>query len=154
MLEKFNKKLIIILGFIICSIAILFYSMKYLSIENNKIVNQIRISNVDITEPRFSINSSSQKILVTAKEGNFIEENKILLKKNVKFSSNDFSIESDNVTFDRVKQTAFSEQKSVFKSKKTTISSEGFNIYDNGNKIKFFGNSVIILKWKYLYLSC
>ena len=56
--------------------------MKYLSIENNKIVNQIRISNVDITEPRFSINSSSQKILVTAKEGNFIEENKILLKKN------------------------------------------------------------------------
>jgi len=145
-LLSFNKKLIVILGFIICSIAIVFYSMKYLSLETNKLVNQISISNVDIIEPRFSINSSSQKILVTAKEGNFIAENKILLKKNVKFSSNDFSIESDNVTFDRVKQTAYSEQKSVFKSERTRISSEGFNIYDNGNKIKFFGNSVIILK--------
>ena len=59
--------------------------MKYLSLETNKLVNQISISNVDIIEPRFSINSSSQKIVVTAKEGNFIAENKILLKKMLNF---------------------------------------------------------------------
>ena len=97
-------------------------------------------------KPRFAINSPTQKILVTAKEGNFVGDNKILLKKSVKFSSNKFSIESDNVTFDREAQTAYSKNKSIFKSKNTTISAEGFNIYDNGNKIKFFGQSTVILK--------
>ena len=26
--------------------------------------------------------------------------------------------------------------------------SEGFDIFDNGNKINFYGNSRVILKWK------
>ncbi len=104
------------------------------------------ISDVDITEPRFAINNSKQKIFITAKEGNFISESEILLKKNVLFKSNNFIIESDNVIFDRKKQTASSKTKSIFISDKTRIDSEGFNIYDNGKKIKFFGNSVIILK--------
>ena len=34
----------------------------------------------------------------------------------------------------------------------TKINSEGFNIYDNGKKIKFYGNSVIILKWNILFI--
>jgi len=34
----------------------------------------------------------------------------------------------------------------LFKSKNTTISSEGFNIMEEGNKINFVGNSTIILK--------
>ncbi len=104
------------------------------------------ISDVDITEPRFAINNSKQKIFITAKEGNFISESEILLKKNVLFKSNNFIIESDNVIFDRKKQTATSQTKSIFISDKTRIDSEGFNIYDNGKKIKFIGNSVIILK--------
>ncbi len=109
-------------------------------------MNNNIISDVDITEPKFSINSTRQKILITAKEGNFVDNNNILLKKNVLFKSNNFSIESDNVIFNRKEQTATSSTESVFKSEKTRISSEGFNIYDSGNKIKFYGNSVIILK--------
>ena len=105
------------------------------------------VSDVDITNPRFAINGDNQKILVSAKEGNFIDTNKILLQREVKFKSNNFSIETEKVIFDRKAQTAESKSFSKFNSEKTEISSEGFNIYDNGNKINFNGNSVIILKW-------
>ena len=104
------------------------------------------LSNADISEPKFAINNKSKKIFITAKEGNFITKNEILLIDNVRFNSNNFSIETDRVIFDRNDQTAKSKTKSVFKSKNTTISSEGFNIYDKGNKIIFHGNSFIILK--------
>ena len=104
------------------------------------------ISNADITEPRFTINNSNNKILVTAKEGNFINKNEILLRKNVLFKSENFSIESERVIFDRKNQTAKSESKSIFRSKNTKISSEGFDIYDNGDKIKFIGYAVVVLK--------
>ncbi len=109
-------------------------------------MSNVVLSSADIIEPRFAINGINQKIFVTAKEGNFIDDNKILLKKNVVFKSNNFSIKTDNVMFNRLEQTATSNSKSFFKSKNTNISSEGFNIYDNGNKIKFNGNSIIIIK--------
>ena len=127
-------------------ILIFFVFKLYFSFDNKIINNNIKVSNVDITEPRFAINSLTQKIYVTAEEGNFVADGKILLKKNVMFTSNNFSIESDNVTFNREEQTAQSKDKSIFKSKNTTISSEGFNIYDNGNKINFNGNAKLILK--------
>ena len=128
-------------------IFLIFFIFKvYNLIEDDLVQNGFIISKADITEPRFAINNPSQRIFVTAKEGNFIEEGKILLKKNVKFTSNNFSIESDNVTFDRKKQTAQSNNESIFKSENTTISSEGFDIFDNGNKINFYNNSIIILK--------
>ena len=76
----------------------------------------------------------------------FLNKDEILLNKNVKFKSNDFSIETEKVIFDRNKQTAESKTKSLFTSKNTTISSDGFNIHDKGNKIIFHGNSYIILK--------
>ncbi len=120
--------------------------MKYFSYENKLIEIEAVITNVDITQPRFAINSPTQKIFITANEGNFVGQDEILLKKNVKFSSKKFIIESDNVIFDRKQQTAQSKNKSIFKSKNTTISSEGFDIYDNGNKIKFYGFSKVILK--------
>ena len=82
----------------------------------------------------------------SAKEGNFINKDEILLNKNVKFKSNDFSIETEKVIFNRNKQTARSQTKSLFKSENTKIFSEGFNIYDRGNVIEFFGNSNILLK--------
>ena len=75
-----------------------------------------------------------------------MNKDEILLNKNVKFKSNDFSIETEKVIFDRNKQTAKSKTKSLFTSKNTTISSDGFNIYDDGNKIMFYGNSLIVLK--------
>ena len=70
----------------------------------------------------------------------------ILLKDNVRFKSNDFSIETDKVIFNRDKQTAQSSSRSLFKSKNTSITSDGFDIYDKGDKIIFYGNSYIILK--------
>ena len=104
------------------------------------------MSNVDIEEPRFAINNDEKKINITASEGNFLNKDEILLRENVKFKSNDFIIETENVIFDRKKETARSKTKSKFKSKNTTILSDGFNIYDQGNKITFYGKSFIVLK--------
>ena len=105
-----------------------------------------RITNADISEPKFSINNDNQKIYITAKEGNFINKNEILLKKDVKFKSNDFSIETEKVIFDRNNQSAKSKTRSLFKSKNTSITSDGFDINEMGNKIVFYGNSFVILK--------
>ena len=106
----------------------------------------MNLPKVDILEPKFAINNDTKKIYITAKEGNFLNKDEILLNKNVKFKSNNFSIETDKVIFNRNKETALSKSKSLFKSKNTTISSDGFNIYDKGNKIIFYGNSFIVLK--------
>ena len=113
-----------------------------IDLENSELI----LSNADISEPKFAINNDSKKIFVTAKQGNFLNKDKILLKENVRFKSNDFSIETQRVIFDRNNQTAQSKSKSLFKSKNTTISSDGFDIYDKGNKIIFHGNSFIVLK--------
>ncbi len=109
-------------------------------------ISSQKLSNVDITKPKFAINNETKKIYITAKEGNFLNDDEILLKDDVKFQSNNFSIETERVIFNRNKETAQSKSKSLFKSEKTTISSDGFNIYENGNKIIFFGNSHIVLK--------
>ena len=89
---------------------------------------------------------SQKKIHITASQGNFINKDEVILKENVRFKSNDFSIKTETVIFDRNKQTAKSKTKSILKSKNTTITSDGFNIHDKGNKIIFYGNSYIILK--------
>ena len=145
-LLSLNKVYVLFVILLICSIFFIFLVFQIYFKNENDILKKIEISNVDITEPKFSINNNSKKIFVTAKEGNFLKNDKILLRKNVKFKSDNFSLLSDNVTFDRKKQTAFSDEKSLFKSKNTTISSEGFNIMEEGNKINFVGNSTIILK--------
>ncbi len=108
--------------------------------------NKSSLSDVDIAEPKFSINNEKKKIYITASEGNFLNKNEVLLKDKVRFKSNDFSIETEKVIFNRDKQTARSETKSIFKSKNATIFSDGFNIHDKGNKISFYGKSNIILK--------
>ncbi len=121
--------------------------LKQFTLNKIKLKNPINnFSNVDILEPKFSINNESKKIYITAKEGNFLNKDEILLKDSVKFKSNDFSIETEKVIFNKDKQTAQSKTKSLFKSKNTTIFSDGFDIYDNGNRIIFFGNSYITLK--------
>ena len=99
-----------------------------------------------LIKPKFSINSENQKIAVTAKEGNFISENKILLKKDVIFKSKKFKIMSDDVVFDKQGLTASSSKKSKFISKKTSIVSSGFEIFDNGNKLNFNGKTILIIK--------
>jgi len=82
----------------------------------------------DISEPKFSINSKEQKISVTAKEGNFLTEDEIVLEKNVIFKSNKFKIYTDNVVFNKKTLVASSQDKSKFISDNTSIDSAGFDI--------------------------
>ena len=143
-----NRKFIILFGAVIIFLflAIIFYKQ----INLNSIIIEDTISslpNADISEPKFAINNESKKIYITASQGNFLNKDEVLLKENVRFKSNDFSIETEKVIFNRDKQTAKSKTKSMFKSKNATITSNGFNIHDKGNKIIFYGNSYIILKW-------
>ena len=146
-LLSLDRKHILLFSVIIFIFFLILVFFNYFSsLEKNLLSNQSIIPNVDITEPRFAINNSNQKILVSAKEGNFLDDSRILLNKNVLFKSNDFVIRTDKVIFNRLDETAVSETKSTFISNNTKINSEGFNIYDNGKKIKFYGNSVIILK--------
>ena len=108
--------------------------------------NRTIISNIDVSQPKFVINNNRQKIFITASEGNFINKNEISLNKDVRFKSSDFSIETENVIFNRKKQTAHSKDKSYFKTKNAIINSEGFDIYEKGNKIIFYGKTFIKLK--------
>ena len=142
-----NRKLIFVSGIILFClfILIIFSNQTNLSYEEVKNIKNSS-SNADISEPKFSINNNSNQIFITAAEGNFLNKNEILLKDNVRFKSNDFSIETDKVIFNRDKQTAQSSSRSLFKSKNTSITSDGFDIYDKGDKIVFYGNSYIILK--------
>ena len=131
---------------VVLSFVILILSKQFLL--NKTVIGKInsKLSNVDISEPKFAINNNSNKINITAKEGNFLNKDEVLLRKNVRFKSKDFSIETEKVIFNRNKQTANSEVKSLFKTDNTTIFSNGFDINNNGNNIKFHGNSKLILK--------
>ena len=146
-LLSLNKKIVLILSLVFLILVFLGFFVKYfLSSQKNTSYLEISSSESDIIKPKFTINSSNQKIAVTAKEGNFISENKILLKKDVIFKSKRFKIFSDDVIFDKKNLTASSLEKSIFLSKKTSIESNGFEIVDNGNKINFNGNTVLIIK--------
>ena len=142
-----NRKFIILFGSIIIFLFLIIIFYKQINLNN--IIKEDAInssSSADISEPKFAINSESKKIYITASQGNFINKDEVLLNENVRFKSNDFSIETEKVIFNRDKQTAKSKTKSMFKSKNATITSDGFNIHDKGNKIIFYGNSYIILK--------
>ena len=141
-----NRKVFLIFLFFVAIFFVGLVITKQITINNNFENVKIKMSNVDIEEPKFSINNDDKKINVTASEGNFLNKDEILLRENVKFKSNDFIIETENVIFDRKNETAQSKTRSLFKSKNTTILSDGFNIYDQGNKITFYGKSFIVLK--------
>ena len=133
------------------ALAVIFFSLIVFYEQTN--LNSFRfeektnnLSDADIAEPKFAINNETKKIYITASEGNFLNKDEVLLKNNVRFKSNNFSIETDKVVFNRNQQTAQSKTRSLFKSENITISSDGFNIYDKGNKIIFHGNSYIVLK--------
>ena len=142
-----NRKFIILFGAIIIFLFLIIIFFKQINLNNIIIEDTVKSSsNADISEPKFAINNESKKIYITASQGNFINKDEVLLNDNVRFKSNDFSIETEKVIFNRDKQTAKSKTKSMFKSKNATITSDGFNIHDKGNKIIFYGNSYIILK--------
>ncbi len=142
-----NKRLIFFIGVALISIFIIFIFSKQINLNKFEIkFSNENLSNIDILEPKFAINNLSKKINITANQGNFINKDEVLLQNNVRFKSNNFSIETEKVIFNRNEQTAQSNSKSLFKSEKTVITSDGFDITDKGNKIIFYGNSLIILK--------
>ena len=142
-----NKRLIFFIGVALISIFIIFIFSKQINLNKFEIkFSNEDLSNIDILEPKFAINNLSKKINITANQGNFLNKDEVLLQNNVRFKSNDFSIETEKVIFNRNEQTAQSNSKSLFKSEKTVITSDGFDITDKGNKIIFYGKSLIILK--------
>ena len=145
-LLSLNKKyLIIVIAFIITiALFVFIYETINTSLLQKKTVN-FKINRSDITKPKFTINSENQKISISANEGNFINNNEILLKNDVVFESNKFTIYSDDVIFNKNDQTAASKVKSKFVSENTSILSDGFEIVDNGNQIKFNGKTTINL---------
>ena len=92
-----NKSLIFFFGIILISLFLIIIFSKQITLNNIEVkISANNSPNVDITEPRFAINNNSTKIHITAKEGNFINKDEILLKENVRFKSNDFSIETES----------------------------------------------------------
>ncbi len=147
-LLSLNKKIFLTFSFFVFFIIFILISFVYFQSNvtktNNILVNK---KTADITKPKFSINSNKQKISVTANEGNFLTEDKIMLENNVIFKSNKFKIYSDNVIFNKKNLVASSNNKSIFVSKNAYIDSVGFDIIENGNIINFKGKTKLILKW-------
>ena len=144
---QLNKKIIlysIILLIIFSTIFLVSVNFQKKILNNNSNVKSNN-SKYDILKPKFTINNKKQKISVTAKHGSFMNESDVLLKKDVLFKSKDFKIYSDDVLYNKKEQTAKSDKKSTFISDGTNIKSEGFNIIDHGNIIKFNGKSKILL---------
>ena len=135
--------------FITCLIIIIIIFFSYNFINNEKAfstLSELATTKSDIIKPKFSISGKNNEISITAKNGNFINEEKILLENNVKFKSKKFQLISDNVIFDRKNLIASSKNKSKFSSKNTSITSAGFDITDNGNIINFKGQTVLKIK--------
>ena len=124
-----NRKYILSLCiFVIIGLLIFIFFRNQLFFETTIETKLLKISNADVTKPKFAINRKNKKIFITANQGNFLNKDEILLKNNVKFRSDDFSIETTEVVFDRKNQTAISKNKSYFKANNTTIISEGFDL--------------------------
>ena len=146
-LLSLNKKIFLIFSFIFIIFILSFFLLNFIETTNNfqkKIVINEKTS--DISEPKFSINSKEQRIFVTAKEGNFLTEDEIILEKNVIFKSNKFKIFTDNVVFNKKTFVASSQDESKFISNNTSIDSAGFDIIENGNIINFKGKTKLVLK--------
>ena len=102
----------------------------------------------DILNPKFTINNENEIITIQAKNGNFLNQNNVVLENDVVFKSDKFKIYSSKVLFDKKNQTAYSKNDSTFVSEGTTIKSKGFEIIDKGNTIQFYGKTkIILLEW-------
>ena len=146
-LLSLNKKIFLIFLFIFIIFILSFFLLNFIETADNfqkKI--EIKEKTSDISEPKFSINSKEQRIFVTAKEGNFLTEDEIVLEKDVIFKSNKFKIYTDNVVFNKKTFVASSQDESKFISNNTSIDSVGFDIIENGNIINFKGKTKLILK--------
>ena len=142
---RINKKTLLIL---LIAISVFFFTTIYFKQIKIAEVNPYAIMNdpkFDIVNPTFTINNKKETISITAKAGNFLSKDLVLLKNNVYFKSKNFKIFSDEVTFDRKEQIANSKKKSRFESDGTEIISEGFSILQQGDIILFNGKTSLIL---------
>ena len=142
-----NKKKLIIFTIFLIFFTIIIFVFSFVKTETSiAIKTDILKNKSDIIRPKFSISGRNSEIFITAKNGNFLSEDKILLEDNVKFKSKEFQLTSDNVVFDRKNLIASSENKSKFLSKNTSIISAGFDITENGNIINFKGQTILNIK--------
>ena len=142
---RINKKTLLSLLIaisLIFFITIYFKKIKIADVNQNPIMADPKF---DIVNPIFTINNKKETISITAKTGNFLSKDLILLKDNVYFNSKNFSIYSDEVIFNRKEQIANSKKSSRFESDGTEIISEGFNILEQGDIIIFNGKTSLVL---------
>ena len=145
-LLQLNKSLILIFLIFLTIISLVFFFVKEEILSKSKIkFETISDNSFDILNPKFTINNENGIITIEAKNGNFLNQNNILLENDVVFKSDKFKIYSSKVLFDKKNQTAYSKRDSTFVSEGTTIESEGFEIIDKGNTIQFNGKTKIIL---------
>ena len=144
-LLQVSKKLLLSILFCVIIIFVITIFLNNSDTPIDKTVDKSQNLNFDIINPSFTINNK-QKISIKAEKGNFITDQKILLENNVVFKSSKFNLQTNKATFNKKDQTATSTEKTKFKSKKTTIISEGFEITENGNIIFFNGKSKLNIK--------
>ena len=127
-------------------ISLIFFFLKNEILLKSEIeFDTISNNSFDILNPKFTINNENEIITIQAKNGNFLNQNNIVLENDVVFKSDKFKIYSSKVLFDKKNQTAYSKNDSTFVSEGTTIKSKGFEIIDKGNTIQFYGKTKIIL---------
>jgi len=142
---RINKKALLILLIaisLIFFITIYFKKIKIAEVNHDPIIIDPKF---DIINPTFTINNKKETISITAKAGNFLSKDLVLLRNNVYFNSKNFKIFSDEVTFDRKEQIANSKKSSRFESDGTEIISEGFSILQKGDIILFSGKTSLVL---------
>ena len=145
-LLQLNKSLILIFLIFLTITSLIFFFLKNEILLKSEIeFDTIDNNSFDILNPKFTINNENGIITIEAKNGNFLNQNNILLENDVVFKSDKFKIYSSKVLFDKKNQTAYSKRDSTFVSGGTTIESEGFEIIDKGNTIQFNGKTKIIL---------
>ena len=145
-LLQLNKSLVLIFLIFLTIISLIFFFVKDEIFSKSEIkFDTISDNSFDILNPKFTINNEDEIITIQAKNGNFLNQNNIVLENDVVFKSDKFKIYSSKVLFDKKNQTAYSKKNSTFISEGTTIESKGFEITDKGNTIQFNGKTKIIL---------
>jgi len=138
--------LVLIFLIFLTIISLIFFFLKNEILLKSEIeFDTISNNSFDILNPKFTINNENEIITIQAKNGNFLNQNNIVLENDVVFKSDKFKIYSSKVLFDKKNQTAYSKNDSTFVSEGTTIKSKGFEIIDKGNTIQFYGKTKIIL---------
>ena len=142
---RINKKILLIFLIAISAIFFITIYFKKTKIAEANLDSIIIDPKFDIVNPAFTINNKKETIAITAKAGNFLTKDLVLLRNDVYFKSKNFKIFSDEVTFDRKAQIANSKKNSRFESDGTEIISEGFSILQQGDIILFNGKTSLVL---------